>query len=60
MSSHPAKKSLIYTLEFLGLYTLVFIIIGLFHLTFARISPEILGNKAYQIILSRQKDNPFC
>jgi membrane protease YdiL (CAAX protease family) len=52
MRSHLAKKSLIYTLEFLGLYTLIFIIIGLFHLGFARISTGILGKEKYQIILA--------
>jgi membrane protease YdiL (CAAX protease family) len=52
MTSHLAKKSLIYTLEFLGLYTIIFIIIGLFHLGFARISTGFLGKEKYQIILA--------
>jgi membrane protease YdiL (CAAX protease family) len=54
MTSNLARKSLIYTLEFLGLYTLIFIIIGLFHLTFARVSPELLGKENYQLILAER------
>ena len=54
MTSQFSKKSLIYTLEFLGLYTITFIIIGLFHLGFALISTGILGKENYQIILAER------
>jgi membrane protease YdiL (CAAX protease family) len=54
MTSHLARKSIIYSLEFFGLYTLIFIIIGICHLTFARLSPEILGKENYQVILANR------
>lgn len=47
-------KSLVYTLEFLGLYTLIFIIIGVFHLSFNQVSPEILGSKESQVFPARE------
>lgn len=52
MTSKLHVKSLICTLEFLGLYTIIFVIIGLFHLGFTRISTGILGKEKFQIILA--------
>jgi len=48
------KKAVFHLLEFLGLYSIVFIIIGLFHLFFAKIPPEILGREKYHSILSER------
>ena len=47
-------KSLICILEFMGLYTLIFIVIGIFHLSFNHVSPEILGSKESQVILASE------
>ena len=54
MTAHLGKKSLFYILEFLGLYTLIFIVIGIFHLFFNQVSPEILGSKENQVILASE------
>jgi len=54
MSSSFGRKSIIFSLEFLGLYTIIFVIIGLFHLSFAQIPLNIFGSEKYQLILSNQ------
>ncbi len=54
MGANLNKKAAFLFLEFLGLYTVVFIIIGLFHLSFAKIPSEILGKEKYHAILSER------
>lgn len=48
------KKAVFLFLEFLGLSTLVYIIIGLFHPSFARIPSDILGKEKYHLIFSER------
>jgi len=48
------KKAVFLFLEFLGLSTIVYIIIGLFHLSFAKIPSDILGREKYHLILSEE------
>lgn len=48
------KKAVFLFLEFLGLSTIVYIIIGLFHLFFARIPSDILGKEKYHLIFSER------
>ena len=47
------KKNIIFLmLEFLGLYTVIFLIIGFFHLSFAKIPENLFGKEIYHTILS--------
>lgn len=48
------KKSIFLGLEYLGLYTGIFLIIGILGLIFSQIPTNIFGKSAYQTILSGQ------
>lgn len=53
MDSSFSKKSLFSLLEFLGLYTIIWILIGIGHLSFSKFPTDFFGKGEYEVLLSQ-------